>query len=156
MSDKKLGDTAEENVEYFRKTMMELQESMGTPVGGYPKNQMVVLIGGNIPRSIPTLIDIARFSLLEPEPKMNWSYVTERLKERPELVNPELQSTLNDPIVRNHLLVCGRTLGKSQVNNAWFRYLKQYDDARKLMKLQIRGALRTKTKKGPKRKTYPL
>lgn len=45
------------------------QESMGIPVGGYPKDQMAVVVVGNSPKCIPTLSDMNRLLLLQSESK---------------------------------------------------------------------------------------
>lgn len=151
-----LGESAEESVEFFRKTMAALQESMGVPIGGYPKGQMAVVVVGNTPKYIPTLTEMDRLLLLEPEPKMNWSYVTERLKERPSIVSKHITSVLENPNGRHALLMTGRTMGKTQTTRAWLEFEQWELDMRALKKSRIRAALRAKTKKGPKRKTYPL
>lgn len=146
----------EEDVEIFRKTMQTLRESVGVPVGGYPKDQMAVVVVGNSPKRVPTLADMDRLLLLQAEPKTNQSFVAERLKERPSIITQEMMSALENPNGRHSMLVAGRTLGKSQIVKAWLDYVERCQDSDESVKPYIRAALRAKTKKGPKRKTYPL
>lgn len=146
----------EEDIEIFRRTMATLQENTGVPVGGYPKGQMAVVVVGNAPKRIPTLADMNRLLLLQSESKTNGPQVIERLKERPSIITEKMMSTLENPNGRHAMLVAGRTLGKNQIVKAWLDYIERCQSPDESAKDHIRAALRAKTKKGPKRKTYPL
>lgn len=169
-----LNKHAGEDVEIFRRTMQTLQESMSVPVGGYPKGQMAVVIGVDTPR-IP-VSEMDRLLLIEPDRNtVTDKVVMQRLKgrepitlnsvieskpgwyrKRAPIITEEMMSTLENTNGRHAMLMNARTIGKSQITKAWLDYVKQCQDSDESVKMYIRAALRAKTKKGPKRKTYPL
>lgn len=139
---------ADEDVEIFRRAMQTLQESMGVPVGGYPKDQMAVVIGVDTPR-IP-VSEMDRLLLIESDQKPGW------FRKRAPIITDEMLKVLENPDGRRIMLMNARTVGKTQVNKAWLEIEQWALEIAAIKKSRIRYALRCKTKKGPKRKTYPL
>lgn len=140
-------NTAEENQQYFIDTMTALQESMGVPKGGYPRGRNLLVIGGQ---------QCGR-SMLSSIPEIATHQVMVFQKQRtPDESGPGIyyagsEFKLDDLPDAGELMlsVRPRQMGKTATSLALleFGYVKRI-----ALRNWIRYQLRSKTKKGPKRK----
>lgn len=128
--------TAEQVHQYFTDTMISLQESMGVPKGGYPREQPVLIIGGQ------------QFgqSMLRLMPEIAALKIMVVQKERmPDVAKPGIYYAGSEFKLDD----LPRQLGETATGLALLEFKFVQETATRNW---IRYQLRSKTKKGPKRK----